>query len=693
MKKLLTATLSNLTLVTSLLLSSCMSASLSNEHFLTHEGQPQPLQSIENIQSINGEFPQEIYIKTNTQTFNFEYEFLLQDGYIYSKKRGQDSSRWHLFLDTGLASGKKVAEIAADADVLYAFTYDGMLYRNYTNEVTNYTPFEWVDYFGWPTKIQLFQSDLVKDKKVWCVGSSRTDVCYYEDSLGNQHNYGPLGVESILFLSENGNTINYCDPACLSDFSHKLKLPSDKAEVLFMSESASTIFLINCQGKMFTRLADYNVVGSNPMLYRYSYVPEYSQLRGTDTKSNTSTWILPAEDWKEQPPLPSGARITKYLTILQTGRGNDNRQLRIAALNPDGEPGYYFKDINEDTWFFKKVNLTLNSDSFIMIQPIQAAVEDNAPYYGDLWINGKRQNINCAIKSFDFAEGPVIMDINDAAEICFYYSLLWNPFLRYNPGITEESEVYLGTLVTDTDTIEALDINYLTQLFTNTNNVPHMYDMEAYESFIRISIKDKKNTYEFYLTKEPQKVINPYIDRNVIQQNKMLLQRIDNQSKFYDDRKQLFTAEQKLLRNKKNYSSNFQNMITFLRNSIKVTFVDKFSPKVKILTEYSSQIVKTDKEIYKQRYELESKYIKYLSEYEDIIKDLPQFDAAEYLRHMNAEGQEITYFDIPYYPAYVLNQDGEIYLCEYNDTLKKLISDYNSNKKIDRKIRKTRINK
>ena len=197
-------------LLLSVLFVSCTTLSVSSKAFLEHEGQPISLKDAKKSLNINGDFPDTVYLKTQTQTFGFEYEFILVDGRIYFKKRGTDKTEWKLYLETGLPFSKKnkfesvnrVAEIAADADCLYAFSSDGKLYRSYLKEITSYPPFEWVDYFGWPKKIQLYQTDLLKNKIVWTVGSSRLDVEYYTDINGNEHNYGPLGVESIIFYAK-----------------------------------------------------------------------------------------------------------------------------------------------------------------------------------------------------------------------------------------------------------------------------------------------------------------------------------------------------------------------------------------------------------------------------------------------------------------------------------------------------------
>ena len=298
----------------SLLLFSCRSVPYLERDFLENEGAPVALPDRPESDNVNGKFPEKIWIKTLTQTFGNEYEFLLDDGKIWYKKISDSrlaedvAPGWQLYLGTGLpfsskkkfAPVERVVEICADADCLYAFSSEGKLYRTYLKKITSYPPFEWVEYFGWPKKVQLYQNSSVASKLGWAVGSSRKDVEYYEDACGNRHNYGPLGVESITFLVDDGKALRYSDPACPSDFSHSFSFPDDENfRAVNISESASTIFLVADDGTMYTRLVDYNTVGSDPMLYAYTYEPYTSNFDGSEKKSNVSPWFLPNEPWKK----------------------------------------------------------------------------------------------------------------------------------------------------------------------------------------------------------------------------------------------------------------------------------------------------------------------------------------------------------------------------------------------------------
>ena len=627
----------------------CSSIPKSSRYFLENEGSPLKLEDLPSSENINGDFPDTIWIKTQTQSFSFEYEFLLFNGRVYYKKRGTDKSAWEPLLGTGLPHSsknkfpavKRVVEIAADADVLYAFSDEGQLYRCYTKKITSYTPFEWVDYFGWPIKMPLYQNEVVRNKKAWAVGSSRLDVEYYEDICGNQHNYGPLGVESIPFLCEDGQTIHYSDPACPSDLSHSFRTP-DGVQLENFSESASTYFAITKDGRMYTRLVDFNTVGSNPMLYDYSYEEVYSSLPGSNKKSNTTLWVLPNAPWKMEPPLPNGAKSTTYVTIIQTGKGNSARELRVAAINPQGKTGFYYKNLDDTIWQFKEAPLTLPANSFTT-DKAPAAKDNLLKYSGGLWKNGQQiDSISCSINDFHFSEGPCTLVINNKFNFQFYYSEIWTLFLRLNPGYSDESIRYFGTAVFDEALLSDSAINpEIKEIFTNRNKSIHDFFMEAYDSYFRICITVNNNLYEFYMTKDGSITINPDIDRTVIQKANIFDERLEEQKQFFKQEDELFKAQKKISKNKKSLSGDLRSVIRTKKGK-KHPVVKLFSKKVAIILKYSGEICKVNKDYYKENHKLNKKYSKAIIRYNQIMDINPDFNASETLKDYVMQNPKYT---------------------------------------------------
>lgn len=674
-------------LLSDFIFSSCSSVPTYADSFLRTEGSPIFLEEQNSCENINGFFPDSIFIKTQTQTFSFEYDFLLSDGKIYYKKRDESSEQWKLFQKTGLPfslknefeSPKKIVEIAADADVLYAFSEEGKLFRVYTKKITHYKPFEWIDYFGWPKKLPLYQNSSVKNKKNWTIGSSRKDVLFYEDALGNQHNYGPLGVETITFLCEDGKTLRYCDPACPSDFSHTFKNPENGNFIAEnLQASASTFFIISKTGKMYTRLVDYNTVGSNPMLYDYSYNEIYSDLQGSDAKSNTTVWFLPNEDWKIQPELPFGSKGTKFITIIQTGSGNYERELRIAALSPDEKTGFYHKKINDLEWQFTKADLILPKSSFFTKEENQKT-DNFQKYSGNLWKNGEKiKNSDCKIDDFHFSEGPFTLNFyNSDFKVNFYFSEIWTLFLRLKPGFEEEPIKYFGTADFSEKNLENCKNTEIKLLFENSNKKIHNFYIEAFWSYLKITFSDKKNLWEIYLTKDGNVKECPEIDRIFIQKNIQIEERIQNQKKFYKTEDDFFKIENKINKDKKVKSSQL-NALIHTKKGNRSKFVEFFSKKAAIFLQYSGEICKINKNFYKENYDLSKKFTKYLKEYNNFKEKNPDFECLQAIKYF-AENQkelknsEIIYFDErPCYPAFIAKTENNYILYELNSDFTKL---------------------
>jgi hypothetical protein len=167
-----------------------------------------------------------------------------------------------------------------------------------------------------------------------------------------------MEIATTYVLLEAGQEICYADTGLPPDFSRNYLGPERGAfKAAALSASASTMFVINKEGEMYTRLADFDTTGCDPLWFKYTYIPYKSDLPGTDYFSNLNEWGLPAEDWRPQPaiPLAGKALITRHITILQNGRGNEARELRVAGLNESDKRGYWTKAIFDDIWKFKAV--------------------------------------------------------------------------------------------------------------------------------------------------------------------------------------------------------------------------------------------------------------------------------------------------------------------------------------------------
>jgi hypothetical protein len=419
-------------------------------------------------ESINGRLPDAVFVKTATQTLCRGYQFNLVDGRIYYKRTGATAREvWLPLTGTGLPHGpgrgfrnaRRVVSIAADADELYAISDEGAVYLLFVERDRKQTPFRWIDRHGWPDASPLVLNDLVARHRAWSVGTRDAAVLWYEDAAGNPHHYGTMGIATLYFLSADGQEIRFADTGLPSDFSHRILGPERGAFVsVALSASASTMFVIGDAGEMYTRLADFDTLGSDPMFFKYTYERKRSDRAGDDYRSNFTPWALPAEPWRKQPPipLPGAAAISRHVTILQTGRGNAARELRVAGRSPEGAPGYYHKGIFDAAWSFAPAPLTIDPADLLDPQRVSSGRGSRGPRLdwalaGSLWRDGKKEpDLTFAIPDFSIREGSSTLRVasgGESVDLQLHTVDMWTYVKRYDPGFDGTPKLLHATVV------------------------------------------------------------------------------------------------------------------------------------------------------------------------------------------------------------------------------------------------------
>jgi hypothetical protein len=418
-------------------------------------------------EDINGVFPGAVYIKTRTQTFNTYHYYILREGLIWYKSRDGKTAPldWTLFQKTGLPRDplqpgfnkpERIVEISADADELAALSDEGGFYRFCFDLLVTRKTNVWLDRQGWPIEEQLFLDKRTAKNTAWTLGKRNSQVLYYEDPFGNQHHNGTQEIATTYVLLEDGQEIVYADTGLRSDFSRNYIGPERGAfKAIALSASASTMFVMNDAGEMYTRIADFDIVGCDPMLFKYTYVPYKSGIPGTNYFSNLTEWGLPAEDWRAQPPIPlrGKAAISRHITILQNGQGNGARELRVAGLDEEGETGYWAKAIFDGSWTFRRVPLFLPPSSFPQNtgNTGQRGETLDRAFRGFWWNGGEREDETIyEIPDFNILEGSCELRITRGDETCgltLYPVELWTYQKRgFLPGRNGPPKMFLVTL-------------------------------------------------------------------------------------------------------------------------------------------------------------------------------------------------------------------------------------------------------
>jgi hypothetical protein len=437
---------------------------------------------IYNAENINGSFPEAVYIKTRTQTFNLYHYYILHDGLIWYKSidTEKEPKSWTLFARTGLSRNTNaIAEISADADELVALSVEGNFHRYCFDRTIAHRSNAWLNRQGWPVEEQLYFDTRTASNRAWALGKRNSHVLYYEDIFGNQHHNGTMEIATTYVLLEDGQEICYGDTGLSSDFSRNYIGPERGAFVaVSLSASASTMFVINDAGEMYTRLADFDTIGCDPMWFKYTYIPYTSDLPGTDFFSNLNEWGLPSEDWRSQPriPLSGKAAITRHITILQNGQGNGARELRVAGLNEEGETGYWSKQIFDDSWEFRTAPLFFAEGAILVTAETsdEKTQGERGPsldknYAGYRWNgNEQEQGWEYQIPNFNILEGDCDFRITWQGETCtlkLHPLEMWAYLKRdYLPGRTGSFKIFLVTLEVPENAFESLSDNFVRQV-------------------------------------------------------------------------------------------------------------------------------------------------------------------------------------------------------------------------------------
>jgi hypothetical protein len=328
-----------------------------------------------------------VYLKNRQQGISYENYYGLKDGKIWIKPNESTTGikgEWKLFNGTGIPSGKdvpsfqhddKIAEFSTDGTMIVAVSNTGRFYLWQPTIQKNTT---WEEEIGSPFSDALY----LPKNKTWSLGFSvlrapwkrltpmHDIVTYWEDIDGNKTQFGLTAT--IYVVAPDGQKIYFTDTGLPATFNRAFTSPERGAFIIEnMSTAASTIFVINETGKMYTRMIDAEIEGGGPAL-------KFTYKRGKRTKDDEIVPImeamrsLPLPDWLEQEPISEAlddrmkqAAITRNITILQTGEGNAARELRVQGRNSAGKYGYYFKKIFDPSWSFKITNEHFKNDIII----------------------------------------------------------------------------------------------------------------------------------------------------------------------------------------------------------------------------------------------------------------------------------------------------------------------------------------
>ncbi len=304
-------------------------------------------------------FPRDVVVPTPTEAIGLGEIYAVRGGKLWMKRA---AGSWELYGGTGAPPGTDhpVIAVFADEDEHFTVVTDDLLMHHHENGA-------WDSLWGLPSlppvrgplALPFATASLRPGRAAYSM--RQKNVLFYEDRNGAQFFWGDAGTTSLFVLTDDGRRILFGDPWLPPDFSREICAPERGGFVMAsVAASASMLFVIGVDGSMFTRFEDYDHDGGTP-LFSYDYRPERSARpppvgrAGTDPLSAAQTRGLPADDWHAQPPvaLSGKARLSRNIAIVQTGRGNAARELRVAGDDADGRRGVYAKPLDAARWTFR----------------------------------------------------------------------------------------------------------------------------------------------------------------------------------------------------------------------------------------------------------------------------------------------------------------------------------------------------
>jgi hypothetical protein len=377
-----------------------------------------------------------ITIKSHDRSFNHSHEYAIEDNFLWFRKRGEKD--WQSLYFDGFSENEIPLFIDCDGanliikdnhhkihykKILEEFRNEELDYNKYpelksAQALIGHEPYVAIDtnnknnwFKAWFTLpvlsslVHLFQKKslhLSPSYKAVAISHRGRYNDFVEDKLFKRHPVDE-GVTTLYALDKNGQDIHKFDPWSPSWAHAKISLPETEDSAFLahnISASASTIMAVGYDYnfkngkqdlKIITKLADIDTEGGNPSL-KYSF-----DIHNTEQDVR----ILPMnETWQEHPIILSNkAMITKNITIRQIGEGNSMRELRVEGLNNIGQPGYYRKLINDNSWSFVESTYN-NNNKLSKINPfIELPKESSVKNYSGTFNNEAAQLFNFGNRS------------------------------------------------------------------------------------------------------------------------------------------------------------------------------------------------------------------------------------------------------------------------------------------------------
>jgi hypothetical protein len=429
------------------------------------------------------ELPADVFIKTPQRSFSYENLYALSQGELWVKpnpRQAPGPETWSLFEGTGVPFGKKAASFRA-GDSLVAFATEGLMVvavsnrgRFYVWQPTLFEPTTWQEKVGSPLPGAL----MLPADRDWTFSMSvqtapkkrRTPMhdidAFYEDGVGNRVEFG--FTATVYVLDPDGQRIRYWDTGLPPAFYKAFATPERGRFVAErLSAAGSTLFVVDREGRMYTRMMDYEMNGACPGL-RYTFERKKQGKADEILPMFEVERVLPLDGWRAQEPIPldASAELTTRISIHLTGQGNAARELRVQGRNAQGAYGYWWKPIFDPTWRFQPTGESYPPSVVTSRAPSgEPGRSLDKTYTGTLTQPGVPE-VSVELVDFDYYDTPATLRLHQGAltvDVQLHTFDAWGPTAEQKEhpdlvgSILGEPKLLVGTLEVPQELLESTD--------------------------------------------------------------------------------------------------------------------------------------------------------------------------------------------------------------------------------------------
>lgn len=309
-------------------------------------------------QHLQKRLPTRVDLRDNRQGFNDRVEVALDSGNLFV--RFKDQKTWREAPVPSCLRGK-LRGISINEDALIGVDAAGWMYTM-SNLLSSPSKWGWIRAFGGPF---WFGSGLQVPNIApghWALSliGNHTDRTYLDPS-GKQQPVSLAKCTQIVSLSADGSRIYSLDPWLAQDYSYEIGTPYNSRFLAdAISASGSIMFITNKFGDMFVKQADFDINGSDPAQFRYTWQDDNRPVAKDALQhrldSSTAAIKLPPKDWQQLPKVPG--QITNRISIHSTAPGSEHRELRVEGKK-DGHTGYWHSTLTGKKWQFTRTDQPL----------------------------------------------------------------------------------------------------------------------------------------------------------------------------------------------------------------------------------------------------------------------------------------------------------------------------------------------